>query len=587
MFVACDDGRAVDGSHALLAIGSLPNTEELDCDAAGVVVDDNGYVPGNRHCQTNVPHIYSAGDISGRLPLSSVAAMQGRKIAEHVMGLTARAHRHLDYDKAAQAIFTDPEIAEVGVAEAEAFAAGRKLRVTKVPFSVEPEVADQRRRARLREDPLRSRDRRRARRRDRRSQRRRADLGDRGRGHEQPPGRRHRRLAARAPRAGRVARRSRVLMPSMRALVTGAAGFVGSHLAEALLARGDTVVGVDCFTPYYDRVDKEHERRGGASRTTRFELVEADLRTADVEALLDGVDVVFHQAAQAGVRLSWSDGFADYVGHNVLATQRLLEAVQRARPSARVVYASSSSVYGNQPRYPTLEDRPARSRSAPTASPSSRPSTSAASTRRTGACTPCRCGTSRCSDRGSGPTCRSTGCARPRSTASSFPRYGDGTQIREFTYVERHRRRRTSPPPTRDVAPGTYVNLAGGAEITLNDLIALVGEVAGAPVAIDPAARAGRRLVPQRRRRSTGRASARMGTGGVAARRDRRPGRLAPFALRDARASGEQLAAQHRDRVAEEQRAVAGEGDADGSAPSRRLLRVAARSCRAGGTSTR
>jgi pyruvate/2-oxoglutarate dehydrogenase complex dihydrolipoamide dehydrogenase (E3) component len=138
VFIACDDGRAVDGSHALLAIGSIPNTERLGCDAAGVTVDDNGYIPGNRHCQTNVPHIYSAGDISGRLPLSSVAAMQGRKIAEHVMGLTARAHRHLDYDKAAQAIFTDPEIAEVGVAEAEAFAAGRKLRVTKVPFSSNP-----------------------------------------------------------------------------------------------------------------------------------------------------------------------------------------------------------------------------------------------------------------------------------------------------------------------------------------------------------------------------------------------------------------------------------------------------------------
>jgi NAD(P)H dehydrogenase (quinone) len=138
VFIACDDGRAVDGSHAVFAIGSLPNTEELNCEAAGVVVDANGYIPGNRHCQTNIPHIYSAGDISGRLPLSSVAAMQGRKIAEHVMGLTARAHRHLDYDKAAQAIFTDPEIAEVGVAEAEAFAAGRKLRVTKVPFSSNP-----------------------------------------------------------------------------------------------------------------------------------------------------------------------------------------------------------------------------------------------------------------------------------------------------------------------------------------------------------------------------------------------------------------------------------------------------------------
>jgi dihydrolipoamide dehydrogenase len=140
VFIACDDGRAVDGSHALLCIGSIPNTEGLGCDVAGVDVNENGYVPGNRHCQTNLAHIYAAGDISGRLPLSSVAAMQGRKIAEHVMGLTARAHRHLDYDKAAQAIFTDPEIAEVGIAEAEAFSAGRKLRVTKLPFSSNPKA---------------------------------------------------------------------------------------------------------------------------------------------------------------------------------------------------------------------------------------------------------------------------------------------------------------------------------------------------------------------------------------------------------------------------------------------------------------
>ena len=138
VFVACDDGRAVDGSHAVFAIGFLPNSEGLGCEAAGVEVNEGGFVPGNRHCQTNVPHIYSAGDLSGRLPLSSVAAMQGRKIAEHVMGLTARAHRHLDYDKAASAIFTDPEIADVGVAEADAFAVGRKLRVTKVPFSANP-----------------------------------------------------------------------------------------------------------------------------------------------------------------------------------------------------------------------------------------------------------------------------------------------------------------------------------------------------------------------------------------------------------------------------------------------------------------
>ncbi len=133
--VRCDDGRMAQGSHALLAIGSLPNSEGLGLDAAGVEVDESGYIPINHHCVTSVEHIYAAGDLSGKLPLSSVASMQGRKIAEHVMGLHTREHRHLDYEKAASAIFTEPEIADVGLAEADAFAEGRKIRVTKVPFS--------------------------------------------------------------------------------------------------------------------------------------------------------------------------------------------------------------------------------------------------------------------------------------------------------------------------------------------------------------------------------------------------------------------------------------------------------------------
>ena len=133
--VSCDDGRVVEGSHTVLAVGSIPNTDELRLDAAGVETDEGGYIPIDHHCRSNVEHVYAAGDVSGKLPLSSVAAMQGRKIAEHLMGLHNRPHRHLDYDKAASAIFTDPEIADVGLAEAEAFAAGRKIRVTKVPFS--------------------------------------------------------------------------------------------------------------------------------------------------------------------------------------------------------------------------------------------------------------------------------------------------------------------------------------------------------------------------------------------------------------------------------------------------------------------
>jgi NAD(P)H dehydrogenase (quinone) len=135
VLVRCDDGRSAAGSHALLAIGSVPNSETLGLETAGIDVDPAGYVPINHHCQTNLPHVYAAGDLSGKLPLSSVASMQGRKIAEHVVGGHTVAHRHLNYDKAASAIFTEPEIADVGLAEADAFAEGRKIRVTKVPFA--------------------------------------------------------------------------------------------------------------------------------------------------------------------------------------------------------------------------------------------------------------------------------------------------------------------------------------------------------------------------------------------------------------------------------------------------------------------
>ncbi len=138
--VRCEDGRVVPGSHALLAVGSVPNTDDLGLETAGVEIDGGGYIPINHHCQSNVSHIYAAGDVSGKLPLSSVAAMQGRKVAEHVMGLHTLEHRHLDYDKAASAIFTEPEIADVGLAEADAFAMGRKIRVTKVPFSAAPKA---------------------------------------------------------------------------------------------------------------------------------------------------------------------------------------------------------------------------------------------------------------------------------------------------------------------------------------------------------------------------------------------------------------------------------------------------------------
>ncbi len=134
--VHCSDGRTAEGTHAVLAIGSDPNSQGLGLENTQVVVNESGYIEVDHNLRSSVPSIYAAGDLSGKLPLSSVAAMQGRKIAEHIMGLhEGREHRHLDYDKAASAIFTEPEIADVGLAEAEAFATGRKIRVTKVPFS--------------------------------------------------------------------------------------------------------------------------------------------------------------------------------------------------------------------------------------------------------------------------------------------------------------------------------------------------------------------------------------------------------------------------------------------------------------------
>ncbi len=139
--VRCDDGRVATGSHALLAIGSMPNSEGLGLEAAGITADDGGYVPIDQHCRTNVPTCYAAGDLSGKLPLSSVAAMQGRRDRRaRDGGARPRASAQLDYDKAASAIFTVPEIADVGLAEADAFAEGRKVRVTKVPFSGSPKA---------------------------------------------------------------------------------------------------------------------------------------------------------------------------------------------------------------------------------------------------------------------------------------------------------------------------------------------------------------------------------------------------------------------------------------------------------------
>ena len=140
----------------------------------------------------------------------------------------------------------------------------------------------------------------------------------------------------------------------MKALVTGTAGFIGSHLSEALLARGAQVVGLDCFTDYYPREIKERNLAVNAT-TPGFEFVESPIQSADLETLLDGVTHVFHLAAQAGVRKSWGKDFQTYTENNVDASQRLLEACV-GRPIEKFVYASSSSLYGDAVSIPVVED---------------------------------------------------------------------------------------------------------------------------------------------------------------------------------------------------------------------------------------
>lgn len=268
---------------------------------------------------------------------------------------------------------------------------------------------------------------------------------------------------------------------SRRVLVTGAAGFVGSTLVDTLLARGDSVVGVDCFTPYYEPDAKRHNLRD-AREHARFELAEVDLRTAELAGLLEGVDVVFHQAAQPGVRLSWSDGFSEYATHNVLATQRLLEAARDAEVR-RLVYASSSSVYGNQDRYPTVEtDLP-------------RPYSPYGVTK---LAAEHLCGLYAENWGLSTVALRYFTVFGPRQrpdmsihrlceaalTGDSFPRFGDGRQVREFTYVADIVAANVTAADA-DVPAGTTVNIAGGGEIELNGLISMVGDLAGIPVRID------------------------------------------------------------------------------------------------------
>ena len=267
----------------------------------------------------------------------------------------------------------------------------------------------------------------------------------------------------------------------MLSLVTGAAGFIGSSLVDRLLAEGHDVRGVDAFTPYYDR-DAKSSNLHAASSDPRFEFHELDLRTTDLAPLLDGVDVVFHQAAQPGVRLSWSTGFAEYDSCNVLATQRLLDRATAARVR-RFVYASSSSVYGNASRYPTEEtDLP---------QPHSPYGVTKLAAEHLCGLYARNHGLSTVSLRYFtvyGPRQRPDMATHRLIEAAirqqPFPLYGDGSAVRDFTFVGDVVAANLAAA-TADVEPGFVANVAGGGSCQMRELVAAVGDAVGQPVRID------------------------------------------------------------------------------------------------------
>jgi len=259
-----------------------------------------------------------------------------------------------------------------------------------------------------------------------------------------------------------------------RLVVTGAAGFVGSHLCDRLLALGHEVVGIDSFSDYYARKRKKQNIEA-AREHGNFKLVELDLVDGDVARAIRGADVVFHLAGQPGVRPSWGDHFDQYVQDNIVATQRLLEALREHRVK-RLVFASSSSVYGDAEMFPTKETalpRPVspygmtklaaehlifvymRNFGIPTTSlryftvygPRQRPDMAF-----------CRFMEALSDDR-------------------EIEIYGDGEQTREFTYVS-DAVEGTVKAASAD-AVGQVINLGGGSRVTVNRVLDTLEDISG------------------------------------------------------------------------------------------------------------
>ena len=265
-----------------------------------------------------------------------------------------------------------------------------------------------------------------------------------------------------------------------KVLITGIAGFVGSSLAERLLETpGVQVIGIDSFTDYYPVAIKRDNISTLCNAGVRID--EADLATADLDQLLDGVDTVFHQAGQPGVRPSWGTSFGAYTRDNVNATQRLLEACNRSSQLKRIVYASSSSVYGEAKQYPTYEqDRTA---------PLSPYGVTKLAAEHLMSLYAANFGVPAVSLRYFtvyGPRQRPDMGFTRFLTRSIFGDeisvYGDGSQIRDFTFVQDIVDANIAAATAQDVASGSVFNISGGSSVALNEVFEMIEDVSGAPL---------------------------------------------------------------------------------------------------------
>jgi nucleoside-diphosphate-sugar epimerase len=265
----------------------------------------------------------------------------------------------------------------------------------------------------------------------------------------------------------------------LKALVTGAAGFIGSHLCEYLLKNGVRVVGIDNFMDYYPRSMKE-ANIVGMMHDKGFEFVEADILTVDLSKILDRVDIIFHEAAQAGVRASWGESFKIYSDNNVLATQVLLEAC-KASPIQKFVYASSSSVYGD------TTDLPMRESSLPR--PISPYGVSKLAAEHLCWLYYKNFGVPAVSLRyftvygaRQRPDMAFHRFLRSATEGKHIAVYGDGEQSREFTHVDDIVE--ATWMASKNGLPGEVFNIGGGSRITLNQVIRLIQEIADCEIEV-------------------------------------------------------------------------------------------------------